>query len=195
MWSVPLSITIYAMYRLFRVILRKSKLNCKVLSIGLNFRSKLWVLVIMVLEPGILTLTFHSANQIRNCASFQFVDKLNIILSVLVLFVFLIYCSVFYILIRKYYNKSAEILLAYGKSGKKGFCVDTFAVPVYKIMRGFVHSALIVSHPVKLFILIGLDLLHLGFILKIRKFFLNKVLVVRSMAYSLTFIALNALLL
>ena len=153
------------------------------------------MLLITLLEPGILTVTFHCANQIRNSFSFRFVDKLNLALSVVVMFIFIIYCSVFYILVRKYHKNSSELLLTYGNDHKKGFCVDTFAVPVYKIMRGLVHSALIVSHPVKLFILIGLDIFQLAFILKMRRFFMNKVLVVGMIAYSMTFIALNCVLL
>ena len=197
LWSIPLSIATYCFIRLLKPILRKlaSVVQClrEVFKCAV-WRSKLWVLWLLILEPAILKGSFSVFNQLTVPFCFTLQDKFHIATAVLFLFLFILYAVAFYLLVHRFNKRSREILLVFGKLQRSGFLVETLVLPVHKILRAAIHSNLVYLYRNKLILFLAVDVLELLLVLRLRRSFSHFFFFLASACYSFTFMALNLVL-
>lgn len=76
--------------------------------------NKIWSLFTGLIETNMSKIVFYGCIQFLVLGYFDFVDKLNIVLDCILLFVWLAYCLLFYPLIYKYEGKKpGETILSH----------------------------------------------------------------------------------
>ena len=155
-WSIPIALLFYLLNYTCRKILHKINSNriTQLLYDSFKIRSKLWVLMVMLLDPGLFKLTYEAFIQISLPFFFDFRTKANMIFCISVLFVVILYSLTFNLMIRRFYPKSSEIILTAAKSTRRGFVLETLTISTNKAIKAFIHSSIIQYHSNKMILLI-----------------------------------------
>ena len=83
----------------------RSKFSCKtirVMSVDLRNRSRWWIFLIMILDSNLLRISFHVFKQMVQPYSFNFENKVNLVIAVMAGFVVMIFSIGSYLLIYRY---------------------------------------------------------------------------------------------
>ena len=145
----------------------------------------------LLLESGLFKLCFDGFNQLSALYSFNFFNKLNMAFSICILFAIILYASTFYVMVNRFHPNSSAILLTSAKESRKGFLLEILTYSCCKIVKSFIHSNIIQYHPNKILCLIVFDVIQILLTLRMRKFFINYLVMFLNMMYNLTFLLLD----
>ena len=141
------------------------------------------------------TISFYSFSQLLTTTSYEFVDKLNLIITIILLAFFFLYALAFYMLIFKYEKRrnSSELLEI------KKYTIQAYAVHAsFNCVRGFfqglIHATFTINNDFQIALLISIDLLFLFLVCKFRKHFNNRIHFILTLVYCATFLFFNVLL-
>ena len=195
------NVTFFLFMKLLKLISKKihrSKPESRVLHsiyVGLSYRTRKWVLLLMLLDYSFLRLSYSCFNQLANPVSFDAQTKANNVAAVTTLFMLVMYSSVSYLLLKRYHRNSAETLLAFSKETTQGFLLENTVYNFTRVVKAFAHSGIIGAHTLKLQLLIVTEILTIAFIIRLRKSFFNKVFFAVYLFYDLGFLVVNTFLL
>lgn len=162
-----LNFAMNAVYFIIILLLRqlffylRSKFTCKairVMSADLRNRSRWWIFLIMILDSNLLRISFHVFRQMVQPYSFNFENKVNLVIAVMVGFVVMIFSIGSYLLIYRYCRqKVSEILLSFSDFAIGSFILEMIIMLMRNSIRGFIHSYFIANYPVQILSLIAFD--------------------------------------
>lgn len=124
--SLPLSLTIFLIFSAISLILRKSVTNShwfRDFSGEMRNRLKIWAFLPLILDPFIMPICYSSFNQLTVFASFEFENKLYLILTLMTLFVLIIFAICFHFLVFRYSYRARDKLLSFTKSRRTSYLI------------------------------------------------------------------------
>lgn len=139
-----------------------------------------------------LKLTFDCFLQLLHPSSFQFIDKLNFIFALTILFILLTYCICLYPLVFESEKETyAETLLTKSTYELRSFYFESVFIVSRNFVRSVFHSFFIKNYKVQICLLSFSDFLFFCFGIKMRKQFSNKVIAILTLTYSFAFFAFD----
>lgn len=158
--------------------------------------SKLWNLLITLIELNLLMLTFSGFMQLLQPSSLNFSNKVNLVIGSMVLFLNMIFSCTFYILLFEFEDKRySEITLTHGKYRRKGFYIEMFFNCFRNFLRGAFTALFIAHHEIQLDCLIATSVFLALVAVRLRKHFINFWMFLVSFLYYVTFVAFDTMLL
>ena len=141
------------------------------------------------------TISFYSFSQLLTATSYEFVDKLNLIITIILLAFFFLYALAFYMLIFKYEKRrNSSELLEIKKYTIQAYAVHASFNCVRGFFQGFIHATFTINNDYQIVLLITIDLLFIFFVCKFRKHFNNRIHFILTLVYCIVFLIFNLLL-
>lgn len=97
------------------------------------------MLLIAIFETNLIILSFRGTAQLFNHFSFTFLDKINLISTNLLFFLFFVYAFAFYFLLTKYEETKYDAYLCDKKCISTSFTLQAFLFGVKNILSGMIH--------------------------------------------------------
>ena len=155
-----------------------------------------WNLIIMLIDGNIMFTTFSGFVQLINPGCLNFKDKVNMTITILYLFVNMIFPFVLYPFVFSYSKKSrGEIVLTYAKFTRRGFLMEIMIGCIRSFFRGAIHAFFLKEYAVQLFCLAISDIILILICILLRKGFMNKGMLGAYLLYYVVFLAFDFLLL
>lgn len=138
---------------------------------------------------NMLKLTFDCFIQILHPSYFTFYNKLNFIVTLILLLMLLLYSLCFYPLIYALSsNSSSEILLTKTRFGLSSFYFQCLFFVLRNFIRSFIHGFFIQYYSVQIVLLTAADFISFIFGIVMFKCFEYKIIGLLSVFYSFVFI-------
>lgn len=153
---------------------------------------KWWSLITALIEVNISMLTFDCGIQLIIPHFHTFFNKLNILTTILALFVILFYAVVFYPIIYRFERrKNAETILTHTKYGQRSFLLESFCFLLRNFIRSLIQSTFMLWYSAQLILLCISNVICLGFCFYFRKAFLNRFVLFLTVFYHIALLNMD----
>ena len=140
-------------------------------------------------------LAFYAFAQLQLSSSSDYIQKLNIILTIFVLSVLLCYTFCFYFLIFRYENPTqSRQILQMGRFSIQSYGMQMGIQCIRGFTQGLIHGCFIRNQQFQVASLIIVDIITLVFVLMYYRYFKHKLTFAFTLIYSLFFLLFNVFL-
>jgi hypothetical protein len=158
--------------------------------------SRLWTLLTMAIEGNLMVLTFNCCLQLLVPMSFNFFDKLNIVICVLFLFAACVYSIAFYQMIYAVEKKgAAETILKYSEYSVRSYYLESNCFLLRTFVRGVLQALTFQSYFIQIVCLATSDVIFSALTIAFRNQFCYRVVFISVFMYNFLFFLLDGLFL
>ena len=155
-----------------------------------------WNLIIALIDNNIIFTTFSGFVQLLNPGCYDIEDKVNLTVTVLYLFINMIFPFVLYPFIFTYVEKSeGEIILSCANFTRKGIFMELTFVSIRSFVRGAIHAFFLQYYSIQISCLVGSNFVLICICLLLRKHFINQWMFAIYLLYYISFLTFDFLLL
>ena len=142
--SLIITILYYIVVKLVQFLFYLGRKKCKIVEkmhTFLKYQSRWWTIIASFVEANGVMIGFCCVLQIKLLTGNDFLDKVNSVFMLLMLFGIIFYGSSFCLLVKNYQKKKyAKVLLTYTKITKKSFLFEPFIILVRSLIKSVIHS-------------------------------------------------------
>ena len=156
-----------------------------------------WFFFLSFMTDNNLYLSFACAAQFRTPFSFNFADKGNLVSSVMIFFVLVVYCFGFFFLTHALYKKKriAQAALYQSEPCLRGFVMESILFGTRNLFNGFIHGFFLDDHDTQVILLIIVGCFIVFWTCLNHKIFNYKICFIFTFLYHLGFTIFNILVL